>query len=136
LPEQCGVVKIHAAGIGEAVLVYGGELRPADREKVEENPEHKTGVVEPERPQPEALAKWCPIGSRITQAKIDQPDGEQPKRAKQGGMRMIQRQKGAVLVIIDQRRVQRAAAEDAGADEIPERGTDDVGVGEPVINAC
>ena len=38
-----------------------------------------------------------------------------------------------MLVVIDQRRVQRAAAENAGADEIPERRADDVGIGEPVF---
>ena len=46
---------------------------------------------------------------------------------------MVERQEGAVFVIVHQRRVERAAAEDAGADEIPERRADDVGVGEPVL---
>ena len=46
---------------------------------------------------------------------------------------MVQRQKRAVLVVIDQGRIQRAAAEDAGANEVPERGADDVGVGKPVL---
>ena len=38
-----------------------------------------------------------------------------------------------MLVVVHQRRVERAAAEHARADEIPERGADDVGVGEAVL---
>ena len=48
-------------------------------------------------------------------------------------MGVVERQERAVLVVVHQRRVERAAAEHAGADEIPERGADDVGVGEPVF---
>jgi hypothetical protein len=48
-------------------------------------------------------------------------------------MGVIESQEGAVLVVIDQRRVQGAAAKDAGADEVPEGGPDYVGVGQPVI---
>lgn len=39
-------------------------------------------------------------------------------------MGVIESQEGAVLVVIDQRRVQGAAAKDAGADEVPEGGPD------------
>jgi hypothetical protein len=46
---------------------------------------------------------------------------------------MVQRQKRPVLVVIDQGCIQRAAAEDAGTNEVPERGADDVGVGEPIV---
>ena len=46
---------------------------------------------------------------------------------------MIESEESAVLIVVHQRRVERAAAEHTGADEIPESGTDDVGVGEPVF---
>ena len=102
------------------MLVHGGELRPTDREKVKDYPEHKPGVVEPERPEPEALAERRPVGGRIAQAEVDQADGEQAEGRKEGGMGMVQRQERAVLVIIDQWRVERAAAEDAGAGYDPD----------------
>ena len=38
LPEKRRVVEGAAAGIGQAVLIDGVELRPADREKVEQYP--------------------------------------------------------------------------------------------------
>ena len=133
LPEQCRVVERAAARIGEAMLVDGVELRPADREEVEADPQHQPAIVEPERPQPEPLAERMPVGRDIAQAEIDQPDRQQAEGAEQRRMGVVEGQEGAVLVVIDQRRVQRAAAEDAGADEVPERRADDVGVGEPVL---
>ena len=69
----------------------------------------------------------------IAQAEIDQPDRQFAEGAEQRGVRMVERQEGAVLVVVDERRVQRAAAEDARADEIPERRADDIGVGEAVF---
>ncbi len=69
----------------------------------------------------------------IAQAEIDEAEREQAERAEQRGVRVVERQEGAVLVIIDERRIERAAAEDAGADEIPERRAEDVEVGEAVI---
>jgi hypothetical protein len=38
-----------------------------------------------------------------------------------------------MLIVIDQRRVLRAATEDFGFDEVPERGADNVGVGETIL---
>lgn len=73
------------------------------------------------------------IAGDIPQAEIDQPDAEQAERAEQGRVGMIQGEEGAVLVGVHQGRVERAAAEHAGADEVPEGGADDVGVGEPVF---
>ena len=73
------------------------------------------------------LAERHAVGRGGAQAEVDQANGEEPEGAEQGGMRMVQRQERAVLVVIDQRRVERAAAEDSGADEVPERGADDVG---------
>jgi hypothetical protein len=46
-------------------------------------------------------------------------------------MGVVQRQRRAVLVIIDERRFVRAAAEDAGPDEIAEGRAEHVGTGEP-----
>ena len=69
----------------------------------------------------------------VAQAEIDQPDRELPEGAEQRGVRVVQRQEGAVLVVVDERRVERAAAEHAGADEVPERRADDIGIGEPVL---
>jgi hypothetical protein len=44
-------------------------------------------------------------------------------------MGVVEGEKGAVLVIIHQRRVQRTAAEDTGANKVPERRANDVGIG-------
>ena len=57
LPEQRRVVEGDAARIGEPVLVHRVELRPADREEVEQDPQHQPAIVEPERPEPELLAE-------------------------------------------------------------------------------
>jgi hypothetical protein len=46
---------------------------------------------------------------------------------------VVEGEERAVLVVIDERRVEGAAAEDAGADEIPEGGADDIEVGETVF---
>ena len=46
---------------------------------------------------------------------------------------MVERQEGAVLVIIDERSVESAAAEHTGADEIPERRPEDVEISQAVI---
>ena len=69
----------------------------------------------------------------IAQAEVDEAEREQPEGAEQRRVRVVERQEGAVLVVIDERRVERAAAEDAGADEIPERRAEDVEIGEAVI---
>ena len=74
-----------------------------------------------------------PVGGGIAQAEIDQPDPQQAEGAEQRGMRVVQGQKRAVLVVIDQRRIQRAAAKDPGADEVPERRANDVSIGETIF---
>ena len=74
-----------------------------------------------------------PIGGDVAQAEIDQSDRKLAERAEQRGMGMVQRQEGAVLVVVHQRRVERAAAEHARADEIPEGRADDIGIGEAVL---
>ena len=38
-----------------------------------------------------------------------------------------------MFVVVRERRIEQAAAEDAGADEIPERGADDVGVSKLIV---
>ena len=74
-----------------------------------------------------------PIGGDVAQAEIDQPDRQFAESAGQRGVCMVERQEGAVLVVVHQRRVERAPAEHARADEIPERCPDDIGVGQPVF---
>ena len=46
-------------------------------------------------------------------------------------MGVVERQERAMLVIIDQRRIDRPAAEHPGADEIPEGGAENVQIGQP-----
>ena len=48
-------------------------------------------------------------------------------------MRVVEGQERAMLIIIDQRRIERAAAEDTRADEVLARRTKDEKVGEAVI---
>ena len=48
LPEQGRAVEGGAARIGEAMLEHGVELRPADGEEVEQDPENQSRIVEPE----------------------------------------------------------------------------------------
>ena len=115
------------------MLVDGIELRPADREEVQQDPQHQPAIVEPERPQPQLLAERLPIGGDVAQAEIDQSDRQFAEGAEQRGMGMVERQEGAMLVVVDQRRVERAAAEYARAHEIPERRADDVGIGKPIF---
>ena len=115
------------------MLIDRIQLRPADREEVEDDPQDQAPIVKPKRPSPESLAERIPVGGDIAQAEIDQPDAEKAEGAEQRRMGVVEGQERAVLVVIDQRRIQRAAAKDAGADEIPERGADDVGVGETVF---
>ena len=83
--------------------------------------------------QPEPFAEPPASAGDIAQAEIDQPDRQQAEGAEQRRVGVVEGQERSVLVVVDQRRIQRAAAEDAGADEIPEGGTDDVGVGQAVF---
>src|SRR6266513_2410846 len=80
LPEQSGIVEGGAAGVGEAMLENGIELRPADGEEIEQDPKHKACIVEPEGPDADLLAERHTLSGRVTQAKIDEPDGEQSER--------------------------------------------------------
>src|SRR6185437_8740476 len=57
LPEERRVIELLAAGVGETVLIHCIELRPADREEIEEDPEDKPRVVEPEGPATRRLAE-------------------------------------------------------------------------------
>ncbi len=115
------------------MLVDGVELRPADREEVEDDPQDEAAIIEPEGPPPEFLAKGVPIGGGVAQAEIDQPDTQKAEGAEQRGMGMVQGQKGAVLVVVDQGRILGAAAKDPGADKIPERRADYVSISETVF---
>src|SRR5580692_9905211 len=112
------------------MLVNRVKLRPADREKIEQDPQDQATIVEPERPLPDPLAEWISVGGDIAQAEINEPDPKQAEGAEQRSMGMVERQEGAVFVIVDQRRIQRASSKNAGADEVPECRSDDVGVGE------
>ena len=133
LPDQRGVIESHAAGIGEPVLEHRIELRPADREKVQQDPQQKAAVVEPERPQPWPFAEQHSVARHIAQAEVDQADREQPERSEQCRVGMVQRQERPVFIVVDQRRVQRAAAKYTGADEVPECRANEVGVGDRII---
>ena len=99
------------------MFVYSIELLPADREEVQQDPQHKAAIVEPERPQPWPFAERYPIPRHIAQAEVDQADREQPERAEQRRVGMVQRQERPMFVVVDQRGVQRAAAEDPRADK-------------------
>ena len=115
------VVERLATRPGKAMLVDRIELRPADREEVEEDPHRQATIVTPERDAARRLVELGVRPGTIPQAEVDQPEREQPERSEQRRMRVVERQERAVLVVIDQRRVERAAAEDTGSDEIPER---------------
>src|SRR6185312_13527051 len=106
---------------------------PTDGEEVEQNPQDQAGIVEPEGPQPELLAEGRPLGVDVAQTKIDEPDRKLAECAEQRRMSMVQREKGAVLVVVDEWRVERATAKHAGTDEVPERRADDVGIGQAVL---
>ena len=49
LPEQGAVVEGAAARIRQAMLMDGIELRPADGEEIERDPQQQPQVAEPER---------------------------------------------------------------------------------------
>ena len=73
------------------------------------------------------------VARDVAQAEIYQSDPQQAESAEQGGVGMIEGEKGPMLIIIDQRRVEGAAAKHAGADEIPERRPDDIEIGQIVF---
>jgi len=56
------------------MLIDGVELRPADREEVEQDPEDQAAVVEPESPPPDPFAKRMLIGCDIAQTEINEAD--------------------------------------------------------------
>ncbi|KGS21380.1 putative nitric-oxide reductase domain protein [Burkholderia pseudomallei MSHR7343] len=132
LPQNGRVIELEAARIGEPAIVDRVELRPADRKEVEGDPQNEPRVIQPKRPEAEFLAESRLLGGGMPQAEIDQSDREQAERAEQRRVRVVQREEGAVLVIVDERRVERAAAEHARSDEVPERGAQHIRVRETV----
>src|ERR1035441_4228281 len=115
------------------MLIDGIQLRPADREEIEDDPKYQAAVIEPEGPTPDLFSERMRIGCDVAQAEIDQPDAEETEGAKQRGVGMVKGQERSMLIVVHQRGVERAATEDAGADEIPEGGADDVAVGKPIF---
>ena len=115
------------------MLVDRVQLGPPDREEVEENPHHQPDIVAPESDPPGLLVELGTRARAVTQAEVDEAKRQEPERAKQRGVRVVERQEGAVLVVIDERGIERAAAEDSGADEVPEGRAEDVEIGEAVI---
>src|SRR6185312_10362027 len=118
---------------GAPGVAHRRQLRPADGKEVEHDPEHETAVVEPERPAARPFAECVPLTRRVAQTEIDESDPEQAEGAEERGMGVVERKEGAVLVVIDERRVQGPAAKHTRTDEIPERRAEDVEVGEPVL---
>src|SRR6185503_7491802 len=114
LPETGLVVEGLAARPGQSMLVDGVELRPADREEVEEDPQHQPGIVAPEGDASEPLVEHGFGPGPVPQAEIDEPKREEAKGSEERSMRVVERQEGAMLVIIDERCIDRAAAEDPG----------------------
>ena len=115
------------------MLIDRIELRPADREEVEENPHHQPDIVAPEGDPAGRFIELRIRSGAVTQAEIDQAEREQAERAEQRGMGVVEGQECAMLIIIDQRSVERAAAEHTGADEIPERRSKDEQIGKAVV---
>lgn len=91
LPDQRLIIEGDAARVGEAVLVNSNELRPSNREEVEQDPERQPGIVQPEGPQPELLAERRSLAREIAQAEIDEADREQAESAEERRMGMVQR---------------------------------------------
>src|SRR5665213_872532 len=132
LPEERCLVKIEAAGEGIAVLIYGQQLRPTDRKEIKTDPENQAEVIKPEGPQADRVAER-PAAGDVAQAEINQANPQFAEGAEQRGMRMSEGEERSVLIVIYQRRVERAATEHAGTDEVPECGPDDEGIGKTVI---
>ena len=135
LPEPGCVVEGLAPRPRIAMLINGVELRPADGEEVQEYPHHQPNVVAPKGNSARPLIEDRAGTRAIAQAEIDETERKQAKGAEQRRVRVVERQESAVLIIIDQRRVDRSAAEHAGADEIPERRAENVEIGQAVIEA-
>jgi hypothetical protein len=57
------------------------QLRPADGEEIEKNPEHQAAVVKPERRPPDFFSERVSISRDIAQAEINQADSEQAESA-------------------------------------------------------
>ncbi len=132
LPEECRLVKIEAAGEGIAMLVHGQQLRPTDRKEIEADPENQAEIIKPEGPQAEGVAER-PAPGDVAQAEINQANPQFAEGAEQRGMRMSEGEECSVLIVVNQRRVERASTEDTGTDEVPESGSDDEGIGKTVI---
>src|SRR5690349_7022696 len=115
------------------MLEHGIQLGPADWEEVEHDPQHQPYVVQPERPQAEALAERGALACGVSQTEVDEADGQKPEGTKQRRVRMIQCEERAVLVVIHERGIQCSSAEHAGTYEIPECRSDDVHVCEAVL---
>jgi hypothetical protein len=118
------------------MLIDRVQLRPADREEMQENPHHQPDVVAPEGNPPWPLVENGARSCAIAEAEIDEAERKQPERAEQRGMGMVEGQESAMLVVVDERRVKGAAAEDARPDEIPERRAEDVQISKRVIECC
>ncbi len=50
LPQQRGVVEVYTTRICESVFEHGIELRPADRKEIQEDPQHQSNIMNPQKP--------------------------------------------------------------------------------------
>lgn len=85
-----------------------------------DDPQHDADVHEPERPVAETLVEACVGAGAIARAELNEAERQHAEGAEQRGMRVVQRQEGAVLVVVRRRRIERNAAEHTGAHEVPE----------------
>ena len=74
MPKEGRVVKFLAACVSEAMLVDRVELRPADREEIEQDPENQPAIVEPEGPPPGAFGKRMLVSRDIAEAEVNKTD--------------------------------------------------------------
>jgi hypothetical protein len=76
LPHQRSAIEFDTARVGEPVFEDGVELRPADRKKVERDPQQQADVVEPECPPSWPLIESEAVAGGITKTEIYQADSE------------------------------------------------------------
>src|SRR6201999_2516412 len=70
LPEQCAVVELDTACVGQSMLKHRAELGPADREEIQADPKHQTSVIEPESPDPQPFIERRLLSGDVAQTEI------------------------------------------------------------------
>src|SRR6185312_7017148 len=126
-------VKRLTAGIRQTMFINGVKLRPANGKEIKQDPQHKAAIVEPEGPFADGLAKDITVSSDVAEAEIYQANSQKAESAEQRGVRVVKREKSAMLIIVDERGIERTPAKYTGTDKVPEGRANNVEVSEVIF---